>query len=105
MLNYFFKKKQNTLSIQYHTKYNTNFCSHHYIKDIDIFFINDNKIKYVSYYESQDLLRALIETDFEQFEGTEIIIDSVTYTLANFKLPQKEWLEVTLVCDAFSAEL
>jgi hypothetical protein len=100
MLTYFYQEKKTTLSIKYLTKYNTNFCNHQYVKDIDIFFINDNRMEYVSYYESQDLLRALIETDFEQFDGTEIIIDSVTYTLENFKLPQKEWLKVTLVCNA-----
>jgi hypothetical protein len=71
---------------------------------LDIFFIDNKTIKYVSYIESQDLLYLAVEADFHQFEGTAIIIDSVTYNVDNFKLPQREWVEVFLICNAYHAE-
>jgi hypothetical protein len=102
LLNYL--NSQNDSTVRYLPKYNSKFCAHHHLKDIDIFFITPSLIKYSAHANSKDLLICFIMSDYCKFSGTELTAEGFLLDPNNVKLPPREWFNIFLKCDAVSAE-
>ena len=69
------------IRIAYIEKNVIDFVNHHLIKDIDIYFSKDcHYVRYHTHAETWDLLKVLIQTDFNEFGGVKIVSTNSEYT-------------------------